>query len=335
MKQEKGLSLIELMISITLGLMLMLGVLNVFLGSKGAFVSQQAISHIQETGRFAIDYMNKEIRMAGFVGCASNVSDSQIINHLKVDSKSRWDYKVVIKGYIDTDKPFDLDDLVAGTDALEIVSASGSQLAMTGDSTTDTISVTATKAGKCGADDSYGGFCVNDILVASDCQQAQIFKAGSLNESQFSVATTGTSDGDNKEQLSGSPFQEGAEVIKMRKLLFYIKVNATTNVPGLWLWENGTSTELVEGVQDMHIEYGVDIDADGYPDEYKSSADVTDWTSVNSVHLELLVRTPETRVLTEPQPYTFPMTSDAKTVSTDRIMRQVFVSTIAVRSRLE
>ena len=330
MSKQSGLSLIELMISITLGLMLMLGVLNVFLGSKNAFVSQQAISRIQESGRFAIDYMNKEIRMAGFVGCASK-DDSKITSNLAAGTDFRWNYKTVVKGYTSTDDSsataleglLGLSDIVAGTDVLEVVGASGSQALVDGATSAGSIPVTLTaEANGCGAASSYGGFCVDDVLVVSNCQRAEIFKATGLSTSAISAT------------LTGAPFGAGAEVIKMRKLLFYIK-NNTAGIPSLWLWDNGVSSELVEGVEDMDIQYGIDTDANGVPNKYEAAAAGTDWINLKSVHIELLVRTPETTVLPEAQLYSFPLSNATKTLAPDRAMRQVFVSTIAVRSRLE
>jgi type IV pilus assembly protein PilW len=340
MKQQKGLSLIELMISITLGLMLMLGVLNVFLGSKGAFVSQQAISRIQETGRFAIDYMNKEIRMAGFLGCASNVDDSKIITTLGTPTTFRWDYKTIIKGYTDEDETdLGLTDLVEGTDVLEVVSASGNQVLVTADTSTTSIttSLSVTTASACPSNGTmYDGLCAGDILVASNCQQAQIFQATALGGATNLTIEhgAGATPGNAITTWDDKLFGEGAEVIKMRKMLFYIKDNAA-GVPSLWLWDNGVVSELVEGVEDMAIQYGIDTDNDEIPDGYEAAGDVSaaEWADVKSVHLELLVRTPEDRVLTEPQVYSFPLGSAAVTAA-DRVMRQVFVSTVAVRSRL-
>ncbi len=340
MKQQKGLSLIELMISITLGLMLMLGVLNVFLGSKGAFVSQQAISRIQESGRFAIDYMNKEIRMAGFLGCASNVDDSKIITTLGTPTAFRWDYKTIIKGYTDEDEAdLGLTDVVAGTDILEVVSASGSQVVVTADTATDSIlaSLAVVTAEGCpGELTMYDGLCVGDILVASNCQQAQIFQATDLSGAADLTIKhdAGATPGNATTAWADKLFGVGSEVIKMRKLLFYIRDNAG-GVPGLWLWDNGVNTELVEGVDDMAIQYGIDTNNDDVPNEYQDAGAVAaaDWVNVKSVHLELLVRTPEDSVLAEPQVYSFPLGSP-KITAADRAMRQVFVTTVAVRSRL-
>jgi type IV pilus assembly protein PilW len=333
MNKQSGLSLIELMISITLGLMLMLGVLNVFLGSKGAFVSQQAISRIQETGRFAIDYMNKEIRMAGFLGCASNVEDSKIVTRLNTPTTARWNYKTIVRGYTSatptaTLTALGLSGLVAGTDVLEVVSASGSQVLVTADTATDSLTTTSSVC-------ASGGLCTSDILVASDCQKAHIFQATDISGTTIKH-DSGSAPGNATAVWTDKLFGAGAEVIKMRKLLFYIK-NNTAGIPSLYLSENGVSSELVEGVEDMVIQYGMDTDGNGIPNDYKSAAavDDADWINVKSVHFELLVRTPETSILSEAQVYRFPLDAVAATTATDKAMRQVFMSTVAVRSRLE
>ncbi|ARU27615.1 hypothetical protein CBR65_09340 [Cellvibrio sp. PSBB006] len=71
MRKQAGLSLIELMIAITLGLILMAGVIQVFLSSRVTFATQQAMSRVQETGRLAVEFMARDIRMAGYMGCTS------------------------------------------------------------------------------------------------------------------------------------------------------------------------------------------------------------------------------------------------------------------------
>src|ERR1043165_5123513 len=60
---QKGFSLVELMISITLGLVLMGGVLQMFLGSKAAYTNQRAVASVQESGRLALEFMTRDIRM--------------------------------------------------------------------------------------------------------------------------------------------------------------------------------------------------------------------------------------------------------------------------------
>lgn len=64
-KPQLGLTLIELMIAMTLGLLLLAGVLGVFISnSKSAkFTKEQA--SIQQDGRFALDYIRRYMQMSG------------------------------------------------------------------------------------------------------------------------------------------------------------------------------------------------------------------------------------------------------------------------------
>ncbi|MCO6705108.1 PilW family protein, partial [Streptomyces sp. CHB9.2] len=54
-RRQKGLSIIELMIALLLGLLLMGGVMQVFLSSRQTYQTNSALSQVQESGRFALD----------------------------------------------------------------------------------------------------------------------------------------------------------------------------------------------------------------------------------------------------------------------------------------
>lgn len=65
-KEQGGFSLVELMIAMLLGLILMIGVINVFLSSSQTYRLQEAMFRVQESGRFALDIMARDLRDAGF-----------------------------------------------------------------------------------------------------------------------------------------------------------------------------------------------------------------------------------------------------------------------------
>ncbi len=65
-KIEQGFSLIELMIAMLLGLILIAGVINLFLASSQTYRLQEAMFRVQESGRFALDVMLRDLRDAGF-----------------------------------------------------------------------------------------------------------------------------------------------------------------------------------------------------------------------------------------------------------------------------
>lgn len=66
MNRNRGYSLIELMVAITLGLVLLAGVVQVFINSKQGYQVQQSTGRSQENTRFAVEYLNRYITLADF-----------------------------------------------------------------------------------------------------------------------------------------------------------------------------------------------------------------------------------------------------------------------------
>lgn len=71
--RQQGLTLIELMIAMTLGLLLMLGVTNIYVSSHQAFRSSENLAGIQENSRFAFEMMSRDIREADSNPCGARI----------------------------------------------------------------------------------------------------------------------------------------------------------------------------------------------------------------------------------------------------------------------
>lgn len=65
--RESGLSLVELLIAMTLGLVLVIAVGSVFVGSRQTYRTQEGFSQMQESGRFSHYFLTSVIRLAGYV----------------------------------------------------------------------------------------------------------------------------------------------------------------------------------------------------------------------------------------------------------------------------
>ena len=65
---QRGLTLLELLVAITLGLAVVTGTIQIYLGTSQTYRVQEAQSRIQENGRYALEVLNREIRMVGFGG---------------------------------------------------------------------------------------------------------------------------------------------------------------------------------------------------------------------------------------------------------------------------
>jgi type IV pilus assembly protein PilW len=68
---QHGMSLIEIMIALLLGAFLLGGVIKIFIGSKQNYRMQENLSRIQESGRFSLEFLSRDIRMADFRVCIS------------------------------------------------------------------------------------------------------------------------------------------------------------------------------------------------------------------------------------------------------------------------
>lgn len=68
----RGVSLIELMVALAIGILLLLGVIEVFSASRVAYQLSTGLARTQENGRFALDILQRDIRMAGHNGCVND-----------------------------------------------------------------------------------------------------------------------------------------------------------------------------------------------------------------------------------------------------------------------
>lgn len=66
-RQQSGLSLVELMVALLLGLVLMTGIIQVFLSSRQTYATNEAMARLQENGRFALEFLSRGARLAGYV----------------------------------------------------------------------------------------------------------------------------------------------------------------------------------------------------------------------------------------------------------------------------
>lgn len=71
-RYHRGLSLIELMIAMLIGTILMLGLIQVFAASRASYKLSEGLARVQENGRFAVDFLQRDIRMAGHFGCVND-----------------------------------------------------------------------------------------------------------------------------------------------------------------------------------------------------------------------------------------------------------------------
>lgn len=63
---QRGISLVELMVAMAISLVLLLGIVQILLGHRGSFDSQQALAGLQQRGRLASFVLENAIAYAGY-----------------------------------------------------------------------------------------------------------------------------------------------------------------------------------------------------------------------------------------------------------------------------
>jgi len=346
-RRNSGLTLVELMVAIAISLLLTVAIGGVFLSSKSSFRYQDAMSRVQENARFAMEKLSRDIRMAGFNGCGSL---STVANTVIGGTGSLWlDLTTPVMGYEGgvSAFPTEFSGAVAGTDAIILKGV---------DPSTE-FAVISHNAAAAQIDTTVNTIQAGEILIITDCSQTSIFQmTGPTSASKTNVVhNTGTGTPGNCTKYLGascpaSPttytFKPGASLLRMYANGYYIKPSAT-QINGvsvgnsLWMRSiTGQTTgapapadvELINGVENMQIEYGVDTDADSSANKYVKADSITaaDW--VVSVKVSLLLATPATdnNLSSKSQTYTY---NGVTTTATDRRVRHVYTSVINLRNR--
>lgn len=337
-RRSLGLSLVELMIAMTLGLVVLLAVGQVYLSSSRTFRTQEALSRLQESARYALETLSYDIRMAGQVGCGFDKTQS--VNVL--DDISYGDFfGAPVRGFADggaIPSPFTAVPLKG--DAIRVIRADEENESIVKEHKEPSAVIEFSEDVK---------ILKDDILLITDCQTAAVFQASgptTLGDKVVHNSGSGTP-GNCTKSLGPKPiatgacdtaidkkFPEGSKVYKMLNNLYYIAANPAGE-PALYrqgLVKGAPVTEeLVEGVEDFRVNYGLDTNGDKAVDSTVGTATVANWDQVQTVQVSLLMRS-DNNAVDGPQTYTF---NGATTTpaSTDRRIRKVFNATIAVRSR--
>ena len=348
---QRGLTLIELMIGMALGLVVVVGIGYIYMGSRQSYKVQDNMARIQENGRYAMEILGREIRMAGFRGCSTAKFTSTINAQATAQNNYLWDFsRDAIEGFnatgvgtwssatsgnpLTTVSVSNIDTtVVSGTDVITLRSVDDLGIHIVGQPTDNNCGDTTADLKVTNNQVLTDGM----IVMATNCTNATVFQITNFNSGQNVVHNTGTSSPGNATKDLGACFVDG-DIVAVSAKSYFIK-NNPAGIPSLYRKVGSNPVEeLVEGVQDMQIKYGVDTNGDGAVDAYvdAGSGDLDsddEWNVVLSVRVSLLLVSRDNNVVDAPQKYVF-NGSTVTPAPTDRKLRFVFTSTIGVRNRL-
>lgn len=336
--KQLGISLVEIMVALVISLFLLGGIIQVYTANKSSYAFTDAIGRVQENARFAVDTVAQDLRMAGFFGCtAYDPSDTEnITNNLDPDGT---DYDPLLHDYaglgvLDGSEG----DGPNGSDSITIRGAKPVQfniLPPFNVTTSDDINVTVDLTGKLENE---------DIVMISNCQGADIFQitADPVTDTDAGLTTVEHAIGGEPGNINTDPgcadpaklclsqtYGNDASLFEVQTVTYEIRNVA--GEPTLFRVQYNDEEELVEGVEQMQVEYGIDTTNDGFPNQYVPYSNTLVVNDVIVVRLMLLMRSDTGANVGGPQTVTF---NGNDLTFNDNRLRQVFTSTIALRNRI-
>lgn len=301
----RGLSLIELMISMMLGLLVVASASAIFLSNRQTYRATEGLGRVQEGGRMAFELMARDLRDAGGVSCgnADRTEPMKLVNVLNNPATqwwTNWNGGVVgYEGAIPLGSPA---NRVPGTDAVDLMSGD--------DSTAATVRADSTGGAQIQLNTATHGFQTGDLVVACDWQQASLFQVtGITGGDTLAHAVGGGAPGNCSRGLgyanpadcsaAGRVHQYGptvpdprraATVVRLHSARWYIGTTATgrslfrstvVNEAGVPVVRN---QEIAEGVNDMQLQYLLS-GAANYVDA--TAVPATRWDDVTAVRVTL------------------------------------------------
>jgi len=357
-KKRKGFTLVELMVSLVISSIIMLGVASLYSSSRKGQKTNESLARIQENLRFAADMMTRDIRMAGYAGCRS----SSTTNVLE-DTTGPYDFDKHITGFEGGVSTFPSQfpatgsnpgDRVAGTDAIAVlrVSSTGCKI----------VSHTAASA-TIFLDAAACDIEADEILAITDCSQSSIFRVtgpASLPAGNKIVHNTGAVGAGPKNcsknlgpnatpgtgctgTFTSYTFNQDARVHKYIMHGFYIGESTSGLTKSLYVvnLDKGvtSATELVEGIEDLQITYGVNPNlslTDPFPVRFVKASDIVaaDIPKIVAVKFGMLLASVEDTKTTPsiPKPYTLSDTNVTPTVA-DRRLHFTYNTTVKIRNK--
>jgi len=326
MRNQLGISLVEILVSLVISLFLLGGIVQVYFGNQTSYTFANALSQVQENGRFALDTISRDLRAAGDWGC---------INFDPDDTDNIGDNLPGMAGYDADLHDFRVNPPVQGTNDTG------------GLGTSDTITISGSKPGQTNVVSPFNDETIqflytnavstltaNDIVLIARCgandllidEESDIFRITSVG-----LGLVPQHQRINHNATLSQQYENDATITELQSVTYTIN-NNTSGQPALFRSEFGNNQEVIEGILDMQILYGIDTGIDGYANQYLTADNVTDFQDVVSARVMLLVQSTATNVTDAPQSYTF--NGAPPTTAADNRLYQVFSTTVALRNRI-
>lgn len=275
--KQAGFTITELMIAMTLGVILLTGMISAFVGSKRSSDFNSAISNMQESARFAIEAMSRDIRIAGYQGCVDintagatirgdnaptdNLVESVVTGSV-VASTNTW----VPAPPLTFLYPQNGVEAVPGTHTLALQFGSP----LVSDLSAQMFAGGNPLAAPIPLDDNNTGLRDGDLAIIADCDAADLFRVTTA-PTDAGLLTHLPVDNKNNGNLSkayGHPSSiADTQVMKFNSNVYFVGTTGELSESGdplrslyvqtLPYAASNPPTELVEGIENMRVRFGI------------------------------------------------------------------------------
>lgn len=317
LSRQRGANLIELMIVMVLALVITAGVYQLFSANQRTYRLQNAISEVQENGRFLLDVFQRDLRHAGYApacqgdagsgaGLVLNLQDAtadRLFPNDRFDSIGGWQSR----GDDAYTSKVGADDYQQGNLLLIHHAATPADQQLNQDINAGDQGITL------GNQDEL---TQGDLLAFIEKNNCEIVETTSDKKLSAPKAFTHTFSGGTS--WVGEP----------QASIYYIGWDSPRGAPGLRRLDmvSDRSETLASPVVDMELRFLVD-------GAYESAPSSTDWQNITAVRVSLLLRSSETNVIDSPAKVRVG-DIDFQAPAGDRRLYQGFTTTVALRNRL-
>lgn len=375
-RKQHGVSLIELMIALALGAVVTTGVVQLFVANSKTYNLLIGQSRMQESARFASEFIGRSVRIAGYRGCfSSKGSIYTTMNPVPAEPMIpyEFDLRTGVIGYdaggegvwspqltalpttingTDTNvwttsdgtgvsSGINTSRIVSGTDVLTLrgLSQVDARVALNMPTSQEDV-VVQVPAGGLEFDEDY-------LVMIHDCAQGTIFRISGLQldtpaANQATIAH-GMGDADVGRNAflrlaEVNSYSTDASVTAILTHTFFIAPGAGLNNIGntpLSLWRKTSlqaPVELVEGVEDLQILFGVDTDNDRVPNQYRRANMVADFSQVITIRISLTVNSVDNVEAISAPTHGCDVQDCVQDEEFDGLLRRTFTQTIMMRN---
>ena len=285
--RQRGASIVEIMVAITIGSILMVGLIEIFASNRQAYRLQQSLSLMQENGRFAMNKLSQSIRMSDhWAGAeAKQVQDTSagaITGIGACDHAWITDFKTAIRGFEGASTVSGVglpagciatSDYVPDSDVLVLRYANTSEAVRSAD------------LGKTSNPDN-----ADTVFIRTSIERGSMAILGSAGIPASIPDEDGTYN-----------FPYAFELYYLRKCSKKSAGVCSDNIPTLTRLrlssDSASAPALIEeavaeNIEQVQFNYGRDTNGDGDADRYDPARDLStaDWAQVVDVQISLVAR---------------------------------------------